>query len=151
MMEIVDRTSSPLSAHEEEEEFDETEDEGSDIVGTEPDDPDEWLPASSRPLSTTANGQPVDLPHLQQAPSPIFEKDVKAGRAQARGSNNLKMSVSELARDLGGLDLASEKTPRKATRSTRQSTRASAAEEDEDSIIVVQSTKGGEGQKKKKR
>lgn len=151
MMETVDRTNSPLSAHEEVEEFDETEDEGSDIARTESDDPDEWFPASSRPLSTTANGRPAVLPHLQQAPSPIFEKDVKAGRAQGRRSNNLKMSVSELARDLGGLDLASEKTPRKVTRSTRQSTRASAAEEDEDSIIVVQSTKGGEGQKKKKR
>lgn len=59
-------------------------------------------------------------------------------------------SVSELTHDLGGLDLASEKTPQKATRSTRQSTRVSVTE-DEDSIIVVPGTKGGEGQKKKKR
>jgi hypothetical protein len=61
------------------------------------------------------------------------------------------MSVSELAQDLGALDLAGEKAPRRATRSTRQSTRVSAAEEDEDPTIIVQGVKGGEGQKKKKR
>jgi hypothetical protein len=61
------------------------------------------------------------------------------------------MSVSELAQDLGALDLTNEKTPQRATRSTRQSTKVSVAEGDEDSIIVVQSIKGAEGQKKKKR
>jgi len=145
----VDRTSSPLGASEGEEELDETEDEESDIAG-ESDDPDEWHPVPSRPLSTTTNAQNGTLPRLQRPPSPIFEDDVKAGRAPARPSNNLKMSMSELAQDLGALDLTNEKTPRRATRSTRQSTKVSVAEGDEDSIIVVQSIKGGEGKKKKR-
>lgn len=148
--EKVDRTSSPLDSQDGEEGFDETEDEGSDIAKTES---DEWLPASSRPWSTTAIPKNGPLPHLQQAPSPVFEKDVKAGHAQARRSN--KMSVSELAHDLGELDLVSKKTHQPAARPsrTRQSKTASATEEDgdEDPIIVVQNTKGGEGQKKKKR
>jgi hypothetical protein len=147
---MVDRTSSSLDLQEEDEEFDETEDEGSDIAKTESDDPGEWFPASSRPTVIPQNGP---LPHLQQAPSPVFEKDVKAERVQARRSK--KMSVSELAHDLGGLDLAGEKTRQKAARSTgtRQSRRVPVAEEDEDedSIIVVQHTKGSDGQKKKKR
>jgi hypothetical protein len=145
----VDRTSSPLDAQDEEG-FDETEDEGSDIAETES---EEWMPASSRPWSTTAIPQDGLLPHLQQAPSPVFEKDVKAGHAQAQRGG--KMSVSELAHDLGGLNLANEKTHQPAARPsrTRQSKTVSATEEDgdEDSIIVVQNTKGGEGQKKKKR
>jgi hypothetical protein len=155
-MEIVDRTNSPLDSQEEEEEeeeFDETDDEGSDIAKTESDDPDEWYPASSRPRSTTAILQNRPLTHLQQPPSPVFEKDVKKERAQVRRSN--KMSVSELAHDLGGLDLAGEKARQRAARptGTRQSKRVSMAEEDEDedSIVVVQNVKGGEGQKKKKR
>ena len=147
---LVDRTSSPLGASKGEEETNETEDEGSEIARTESDDPDEWFPASSRLLSTTTNVQRGSLRHLQQAPPPIFETDVKAGRARARPGNKRTMSVSELTHDLGGLDLASEKTPQKATRSIRQSTRASVTE-DEDSIIVVPNEKGGEGQKKKKR
>jgi hypothetical protein len=147
---IFVQTSSPLGASEGEEELDGTEVEGSDIARAESDDPDEWFPVPSRPLSTTTNVRSGPLPHLQQAPSPIFKNDVKAGRAQVRPSNK-KMSVSELAQDLGALDLAGEKAPRRATRSTRQSTRVSAAEDDEDPIIVVQGVKGGEGQKKKKR
>jgi hypothetical protein len=152
MMEMDDRSSSPLSPldSQEEEEFDETEDE-SDISKTES-DPDEQYPASSRPKSTTAILQSRPLPHLQQPPSPVFEKDVKAERAQARRSN--KTSVSELVDDLGGLNLAGEKTRQGAaqTTGTRRSRKVSAAEdEDEDSIIVVQNAKGGEGQKKKKR
>ena len=145
---IVDQTSSSLDPQEEDEESDETEDEGSDIAETESDDPGEWFPASSRPTVIPQNGP---LPHLQQAPSPVFEKDVRA--AQARRSK--KMSVSELAHDLGGLDLAGKKTRQKAARptGTRQSRRAPAAEDDEDevSIFVVQHTKGSDGQKKKKR
>jgi hypothetical protein len=148
--EEVDRTNSPLDFQDGEEESDETEDEGSDIAKTES---DIWLPASSRPWSTTAIPQNGPLPHLQQAPSPVFEKDVKARHTQARRSN--KTSVSELAQDLGELNLASKKTHQPAARPTRtrQSKTVSAAEEDEedDSIIVVQNTKGGEGQKKKKR
>lgn len=151
-LKIVDQTSSPLDSQEEEE-FDETEGEGSDIAKTESDDPDEWYPASSRPRSTTAILQNGPKPHLHQAPSPVFEKDVKAERAQARRSN--KASVSELTHDLGGLDLAGEKTHRQAAgpTGTRQSKRVSTVEEDEDEdvIIVVQNIKGGEGQKKKKR
>ena len=150
VMQIVDRTSSPLDAQEEDEEFDETEDEESDIAKTESDGPDEWFPASSRPTATLQNGP---LTHLQQAPSPVFEKDIKAERAQARRSK--KTSVSELAHDLGGLNLAGEKTHQQAARptGTRQSRRVTAAEEDEDedAIVVVQNNKGGEGQKKKKR
>ncbi|KAI0001801.1 P-loop containing nucleoside triphosphate hydrolase protein [Russula vinacea] len=95
LTETVDPTSSPLDALEEEEEFDETEDEGSDIAESESDEPDEWFPASSRPRSTTAALQNGPLPHLQQPPSPVFEKDVKAERTQARRRN--KTSVSELA------------------------------------------------------
>ena len=147
---MVDRTSSLLGASQGEEETDETEDEGSEIARAESDDPDEWVPASSRPLSTTTNVQRGSLRLLQQAPPPIFETDVKAGRAKARPGNKRTMSVSELTHGLGGLDLASKKTPQKATRSTRQPTRVSVTE-DEDSIIVVPSAKGGEGQKKKKR
>ena len=145
MREKVDQTSSPLDPQDEEG-FDGTEDEGSDIEKTES---DEWLPASSRPWSTAAIPQNGPLPHLQQAPSPVFEKDVKAGHTQARRSN--KMSMSELAHDLGELNLASKKTHQPTK--TRQSKTVSATEEDgdEDSIIVVQNTKGGEGQKKKKR
>lgn len=149
MTKKVDRTSSPLDSQDEEE-FDETEDEGSDIAKKESDG---WLPASSRPTVIPQNGP---LPHLQQAPSPIFEKDVKTGRAQARQCN--KASVSELAHDLGELNLAGlagEKTRQPAGRPTRtrQSKTVSATDEDgdEDSVIVVQTTKSGEGQKKKKR
>jgi hypothetical protein len=145
----VYRTSSPLDSQDEEG-SDEMEDEGSDIAKSESDD---CLPTSSRPWSTTAIPQKGPLPHLQQAPSPIFEKDVKTGRAQARRSN--KASVSELAHDLGELDLASEKTHQSAARPTRtrQSKTVSTTDDDgdEDSIIVVQNTKSGEGQKKKKR
>jgi hypothetical protein len=152
LTETIDRTGSPLDALEEEEEFDETEDEGS-VAETESDEPDEWFPASSRPRSTTAALQNGPLPHLQQAPPPVFERDVKAERTQARRRN--KTSVSELAQDLGGLNLAGEKTRQQAARptGTRQSRRVSEAEEDgdEDSIIVVQNSKSGEGQKKKKR
>jgi hypothetical protein len=142
--EKVDRTSSPLDGQDGEEGFDETEDEGSDIAKTVS---DEWLPASSRPWPTTAIPQNGPLPHLQQAPSPVFEKDVKAGHA--RRSN--KMSMSELAHDLGELNLANKKT-HQPTR-TRQSKTVSATEEDgdEDSIVVVRNPKGGDGQKKKKR
>jgi hypothetical protein len=147
---MADRTSSPLDAQEEDEEFDETEDDESDIAKTESDDPDEWFPASSRPTATLQNGP---LTHLQQAPSPVFEKEVKAERAQAQRSK--KSSVSELAHDLGGLNLAGEKTRQQAARptGTRQSRRATAAEEDgdEESVVIVQNNKGGEGQKKKKR
>lgn len=150
MTEKVDRTSSPLDAQDEEE-FDETEDEGSDIAKTES---DKWLPASSRPWSTKAIPQNGPLPHLQQPPSPVFEKDVKAGHAQ-RAQRGNKMSVSELAHDLGELNLANKKTHQPAARSTRtrQSKEVSATEEDgdEDSIIVVRNAKGGDGQKKKKR
>jgi len=144
-----------LDAQEGEEELDETEDEGSDFAKTKSEDPDEWFPASSRPWSTMAIPQNGPVPQLQQAPSPVFEKDVKAGRAQARRSN--KTTVSELVDDLGELNLASEKAGQKAARPTRtrQSKRVSATEEDEDededSIIVVQNAKGDEGQKKKKR
>jgi hypothetical protein len=148
--EKVDRTSSPLDAQDGEEGSDETEDDGSDIAKTESDD---WLPASSRPWSTTAIPQNGPLPHLQQAPSPVFEKDVKAGHAKVRRSN--KTSVSELAHDLGELNLTSKKTHQPAARPTRtrQSKAVSETEEDgdEDPIIVVQNAKGGEGQKKKKR
>lgn len=119
----------------------------SDIAKTES---DECLPASSRQWSTTQNGP---LPHLQQAPSPVFEKDVKAGRTQVRRGN--KTTVSELAHDLGALNLASEKTHQPVDRHsrTRESKIVLATEEDgdEDAIIVAQNTKGGEGQKKKKR
>ncbi len=149
----VDRTSSLLDAQEGEEGFDEMEDEGNDIAKTESDDPDELFPASSRSWSSKGIPQNGPVPHLQQAPSPVFEKDVKAGRSQARRSN--KTSVSELAHDLGELDLAGEKAGQQAVRHmrTRQSKRVLPTEEDEDEdpIIVVQNTKGGEGQKKKKR
>ena len=150
----VERTSSPLAEDGEEgsdETEDEGEDEGSDIAKTESDD---WLPASSRLLSTTAIPQNGPLPYLQQAPSPVFERDVKAGRAHARRSN--KTSVSELAHDLGELNLAASENPHqpaaRPTR-TRQSNTVPTTEEngDDDSIIVVQNAKGGEGQKKKKR
>ena len=148
----VDRISSPLDAQDGEEGSDEMEDEGSDIAKTESDD---WLPASSRPWSTAASPQKGPLPHLHEAPSPVFEKDVKAGRTQARRSN--KTSVSGLAHDLGELNLASEKSHQPAARPTRTrlSKTVSATDEggDDDSIVVVQvqNTKGGEGQKKKKR
>lgn len=149
VMQKVDRTGSPSDAQDEEG-YDEMEDEGSDIAKTESDD---WLPASSRPWSTTAIPQNGPLPHLQQAPSPVFEKDVKAGHAQTQRSN--KTSVSELTHDLGELNLAGKKTHQTAARPTRarQSKAVSTTEEDgdEDSIIVVQTTKGAEGQKKKKR
>jgi len=150
MMEMDDPTSSPLSSLEEE--SDEMEDDGDESAMAESESPDEWLPASSHAPST-AIIRNAPMPHLEQAPSPIFEQDVKARRAQARPSSK-KMSVSELAHELGGLDLAnaSEKTSRPASRPTRRSTRVPATEpeEDEDSIIVVQNVKG-EGQKKKKR
>ena len=146
----LERNIRVTDAQDGEEELDGAEDEGSDIAKTES---DEWLPASSRPWSTTAIPQNGPLPHLQQAPSPVFEKDVKAGRAKARRSN--KTSVSKLAEDLGELKLAGEKAHQPAARPsrTRQSKTVPVAEEDgdEDSIIVVQHTKGGEGQKKKKR
>lgn len=128
----------------------ETEYEESDIAKTES---DECLPASSRPWSTTAIPQNGPLPHLQQAPSPVFEKDVKAGRTQVRRSN--KTSVSELAHDLGELNIVGGETRQPVDRHTRtrQSKTVLATEEDgdEDAIIVAQNTKGGEGQKKKKR
>jgi hypothetical protein len=147
-MEMDSRANPPLDAEEGEEELSETEDEGNASTRTTSDESEEWVPASSRLSSTTAITQKAPLPHLQQPPSPIFENDVKAGRAQARPGN--KMSVSELANDLGGLDLSNEKTPRHPTRSTRQSTRMLAAEDEEDSIIIVPNAKAG-GQKKKKR
>ena len=145
----MQKVDSPADAQDEEG-YDEMEDEGSDIAKTESDD---WLPASSRPWATTAIPQNGPLPHLQQAPSPVFEKDVKAGHAQTQRSN--KTDVSGLAHDLGELNLAGKKTHQTAARPTRarQSKAVSTTEEDgdEDSIIVVQTTKGGEGQKKKKR
>lgn len=114
----------------------------------ESDSSDDWIPASSRPLSTTAIAQNASLPHLNQAPSPIFEKDVKAGRAQARPGN--KTSVSELARDLEGLDLSHQKASGSSTRASRQTTRMSAVTE-EDPVIVVPIAKASDGHKKKKR
>lgn len=114
----------------------------------ESDSSDDWIPASSRPLSTTAIAQNASLPHLNQAPSPIFEKDVKAGRAQARPGN--KTSVSELACDLEGLDLSHQKASGPSTRASRQSTRMSVVTE-EDPVIVVPIAKASDGHKKKKR
>lgn len=143
---VTGRRATPSPDVEGEEEIDETEDEGNASTKTAS---DEWVPASSRPSSTTAIVQSAPMPHLEQAPSPIFEKDVKAGRVQAQPSS--KMSVSELAHDLGGLDLGNEKTPQQSTRSTRQSKRVPVLEDDDDSIIIVPNTKAGEGQKKKKR
>ena len=130
-------------------EINETDDEGNATTKTASDDPDEWVPASSRPASTTAITQKAPLPHLLQPPSPVFENDVKAGRAQAR--RGIKMSVSGLANDLGGLNLNDEKTPRQSTRSTQQSTRMTTADDEEDSITIISNAKPGEGQKKKKR
>ncbi|KAI0308027.1 P-loop containing nucleoside triphosphate hydrolase protein [Multifurca ochricompacta] len=140
-----------LSPHTEEGEdgFDETDDEGSATTETGSEDPDVWVPASSRPSSTVAIAQNMPSPQLEQAPPPIFEKDVKAGRVRARPSS--QMSVSELARDLGDLGLRNERIPRRLTRHTRQSTRTSVAEEEEESIIVVPNAKASDGQKKKKR
>ncbi|KAN0134935.1 P-loop containing nucleoside triphosphate hydrolase protein [Lactarius tabidus] len=115
---------------------------------TESDSSDDWIPASSRPLSTTAIAQNTSLPHLNQAPSPIFEKDVKAGRAQAKPGN--KSSVSELARDLEGLDLSHQKASGPPVRASRQSTRMSVVTE-EDPVIVVPNAKASDGHKKKKR
>ena len=83
---IVDRTGSPLGASKREEETDETEDEESEIARAESDDPDEWFPASSRPLSTTTNVQRGSVPHLQQGPPPNFETGVITGRARAWGT-----------------------------------------------------------------
>ena len=116
---------------------------------TESDGSDEWIPASSRPLTTTAIAQNASAPHLDQAPSPIFEKDVKAGRAQARPGK--KTSVSELARDLEGLDLRHEKASGPSARASRQSTGMSEMMEEEDSVIVVPKAKASDGHKKKKR
>ncbi|KAF8271311.1 hypothetical protein EI94DRAFT_1878050 [Lactarius quietus] len=83
---------------------------------------------------------------LDQAPSPIFEKDVKAGRPQARPGH--KTSVSELARDLGGLDLSHGNASAPEPRPSRQSTMMSVVKEEEDSIIVVPNAKASDGQKK---
>ncbi|KAF8272945.1 P-loop containing nucleoside triphosphate hydrolase protein [Lactarius quietus] len=138
-----------LSLFNEEEEGESDESGGDGTPKTESDVSDEWVPASSRPLSTTAIAQNASLPHLDQAPSPIFEKDVKAGRTQARPGN--KTSVSELARDLGGLDLSHEKASVPEARASQQSTRMPVVKEEEDSIIVVPNAKAGDGQKKKKR
>ncbi|KAH9178910.1 kinesin-domain-containing protein [Lactarius sanguifluus] len=133
---------------EEEDEADESEGDESTATKTESDGSDAWIPASSRPLSTTLIAQNASMPHLDQAPSPIFEKDVKAGRAQARPS---KTSVSELAHDLEGLDLSHEKASGTSTRASRQSTRMSVVVEEEDSVVVVPNAKAGDGHKKKKR
>jgi hypothetical protein len=131
----------------EEEEGEADESGGDESTRTESDNSDDWVPASSRPLSTTAIAQNASLPHLNQAPSPIFEKDVKAGRKQARPGN--KASVSELARDLEGLDLSHEKASGPSTRASRQPTKMSVVAEEEDPVIVV--PKAGDGHKKKKR
>jgi hypothetical protein len=147
-MEIDGWANPSLGAEEGEEELSETEDEGNATTTTASDESEEWVPASSRLSSTTAITQKALLPHLQQPPSPIFEKDVKAGRAQARPGN--KMSVSQLANDLGGLDLSNEETPRHSTRSARQLTRMTAAEDEEDSVVIIPNAKAG-GQMKKKR
>jgi len=133
---------------EEEGEADESEGDESTATKTESDGSDEWVPASSRPLSTTSIAQNALLPHLDQAPSPVFEKDVKAGRAQARPSN--KTSVSELTRDLEGLELSHEKASGPSTRASRQSTRMSVVVEEEDSVIVVPNAKASDGHKKKR-
>ncbi len=74
---------------------------------------------------------------------------MKAGRAQARPRN--KTTVSELARDLEGLELSREKAPRASTRASRHSTRMSVAIEEEDPVIVVANANAGDGLKKKKR
>lgn len=137
------------SNEEEDGEADESGGDESSATKTESDSSDELVPASSRPLSTTAIAQNASIPHLDQAPSPIFEKDVKAGRAQARPGN--KASVSELARDLEGLDLSHEKASRPSTRASRQSTKMSVVAEEEDSVIVVRNANAGDGPKKKKR
>ena len=139
---------SPFS-EEEEGEADESGGDEDTATKTESDDSDEWVPASSRPLSTTAIAQNASLPHLDQAPSPVFEKDVKAGRTQARPSN--KASMSELARELQGLDLSHEKASGPSTRTSRQPTRMSVLAEEEDPVIVVPNAKAGDGHKKKKR
>ncbi|KAH9081853.1 kinesin-domain-containing protein [Lactarius deliciosus] len=133
---------------EEEDEADESEGDESTATKTESDDSDAWIPASSRPLSTTLIAQNASMPHLDQAPSPIFEKDVKAGRAQAQPS---KTSVSELTHDLEGIDLSHEKASGTSTRASRQSTRMSVVVEEEDSVVVVPNAKAGDGHKKKKR
>ncbi|KAI9444981.1 kinesin-domain-containing protein [Lactarius indigo] len=133
---------------EEEDEADESEGDESMATKTESDGSDEWVPASSRPLSTTSIPQNASLPHLNQAPSPIFEKDVKAGRAQARPN---KTSVSELAHNLEGLDLSHEMASGPSTRASGQSTRMSVVVEEEDSVVVVPNAKASDGHKKKKR
>ena len=138
-----------LSPFNEEDDGEADESGGDENTKTESDDSDDWVPASSRPLSTTAIAQNASLPHLNQAPSPIFETDVKAGRAQARTGN--KTSVSELARDLEGLDLSHEKASGPSTRASRQSTKMSVVAEEEDPVIVVPNAKAGDGHKKKKR
>ncbi|KAH9065928.1 kinesin-domain-containing protein [Lactarius vividus] len=140
------RVNSSLFDEEEEDEADESE--GDESTATKTDGSDEWIPASSRPLSTTSIVQNFSMPHLDQAPSPIFEKDVKAGRAQARPS---KTSMSGLAHDLEGLDLSHEKASGTSIRASRQSTRISMVAEEEDSVIVVPSAKASDGHKKKKR
>jgi hypothetical protein len=138
-----------LSSFNEEEEGEADESGGDETTTkTESDSSDDWIPASSRPLSTTAIAQNTSLPHLNQAPSPIFEKDVKAGRAQAKPGN--KSSVSELARDLEGLDLSHQKASGPPVRASRQSTRMSVVTE-EDPVIVVPNAKASDGHKKKKR
>jgi hypothetical protein len=136
-----------LSPFNEEDEGEADESGGDENTKTESDGSDDWVPASSRPLSTTAIAQNASLPHLNQAPSPIFEKDVKAGRTQARPGN--KTSVSELARDLEGLELSHEKASGPSTRASRQSTKMSVVAAEEDSVIVVPNAKAGD--KKKKR
>ena len=139
---------SPFS-EEEEGEADESGGDEDTATKTESDDSDEWVPASSRPLSTTAIAQNASLPHLDQAPSPIFEKDVKAGRAQARPGN--KSLVSELARDLEGLDLGGEQASGPSARASQQSPRMPVVAEEEDSVVVVPKAKVSDGHKRKKR
>jgi hypothetical protein len=139
-----------LSPYHEEEEGEADESGGDETTSkTESDGSGEWVPASSRPLSTTVIAQNASLPHLDQAPSPIFEKDVKAGRAQARPGN--KSLVSELARDLGGLDLGGEQASGPSARAYQQSSRMSVVAEEEDSVVVVPKAKVSDGHKRKKR
>ncbi|KAI0274873.1 P-loop containing nucleoside triphosphate hydrolase protein [Gloeopeniophorella convolvens] len=117
-----------------------------------PVDSDDWIPASDRPSTTLSHMASASLPHLNQAPYPIFEKDVKAGRTQARPSSK-KMSVSELTRDMEDLGLKKEKTPpRRSIRGTQRPAKVPAIDEDDDEeAIIVPNAKSGDGQKKKKK
>ncbi|KAH9982702.1 P-loop containing nucleoside triphosphate hydrolase protein [Lactifluus volemus] len=76
-------------------EINETDDEGNATTNTALGDSDEWVPASSRPASTTAITQKAPLPHLLQPPSPIFENEVKAGRAQARHGIKIQLVLPD--------------------------------------------------------